>query len=154
LRRDPSGRFALRDRLAGTSIGALGRLRYLTGKLGLMTRVATDLLGQLSEFIAARRDVAEASERDRGDRIQLRLAILASVVVAPSPVTGFYGANLALQPDGDWDGGFAFLLILAVFMMLATLGAVVWISRASGRAGARARRSSAAAEPEDERGST
>jgi hypothetical protein len=36
LRRDPSGRFALRDRLAGTSIGALGRLRYLTGRLGLI----------------------------------------------------------------------------------------------------------------------
>ena len=99
--------------------------------------VASHLHGRLSAFIAARRDAADAGERDRADRIQLRLAILASVVVAPSLVTGFYGANLMLRPGETWPGGFWLLLGLAVLMFAVTLVAVVWIARASGRERAR-----------------
>jgi Mg2+ and Co2+ transporter CorA len=89
-------------------------------------------LGELSASMrmsfAIKHARAAQDSRDRQERRQDMLNYVAALVVVPSLVVGFYGANTNLPGGGTW-WGFAVMITAIVVLTAATLGVVARLTR-------------------------
>jgi len=87
---------------------------------------ATHFLDLLARSIGAVREATNELARERADRFSRNLAVIASIVVVPSLVAAFYGANVKGLPKADEDNGATWLLGL-MLAFTAVVALAVWL---------------------------